>query len=76
MVISAAGTATRVIAADIPVQGRATQGKRVINVGAGDRVVEVSRVAREGNDTRRSPDDEAGRKDDEAGRKKDQLNLM
>jgi DNA gyrase subunit A len=76
MVISAAGTATRVVGTSIPVQGRATQGKRVINVGAGDRVVEVSRVAREGNDTRRSPDDEAGRKDDEAGRKKDQLNLM
>jgi DNA gyrase subunit A len=65
MVISAAGTATRVLGADIPVQGRATQGRRVISVGAGDRVVEVSRVAREGSETRRS---EAERKD--------QLNLM
>jgi DNA gyrase subunit A len=65
MVISAAGTATRVVGADIPVQGRATQGRRVINVSAGDRVVEVSRVAREGSETRRS---EAERKD--------QLDLM
>jgi DNA gyrase subunit A len=65
MVISAAGTATRVVGADIPVQGRATQGKRVINVGAGDRVVEVSRVAREGSETRRS-----------GSEGKDQLNLM
>lgn len=29
-------------------QGRATQGKRIVATGAGDRVVEVSRVAREG----------------------------
>jgi DNA gyrase subunit A len=48
MVITAAGSAFRVSGSDVPVQGRATQGRRVIAVGAGDRVVEVSRVAREG----------------------------
>jgi DNA gyrase subunit A len=51
MVITAAGTALRVSGADVPVQGRATQGKRVVSIGAGDRVVEVSRVARESADT-------------------------
>jgi DNA gyrase subunit A len=47
MVISASGAATRVTADEIPVQGRATQGKRVLAVSPGDRVVEVSRVARD-----------------------------
>ena len=52
MVITAAGSAVRLNAGDVPEQGRATQGKRVINLGDADRVVEVSRVAREGNDVR------------------------
>ena len=47
MVITAAGQAIRVVGADIPVQGRATQGKRAVEIGPGDRVVEVTRVARE-----------------------------
>jgi DNA gyrase subunit A len=52
MVSTASGAAIRLAAADIPVQGRATQGRRVIGTvsggsGGGDRVVEVSRVARE-----------------------------
>ncbi|HSJ23448.1 MAG TPA: DNA gyrase subunit A [Longimicrobiales bacterium] len=46
MVITATGAAIRLAGADVPVQGRATQGKRVIGSG-GDRVVEVSRVARD-----------------------------
>ena len=45
MIIAASGAATRVSADDIPVQGRATQGKRVLPIAAGDRVVEVARVA-------------------------------
>jgi DNA gyrase subunit A len=45
MVVTAAGQAIRLAGADIPVQGRATQGKRVVNVAAGDRVVEVARRA-------------------------------
>jgi DNA gyrase subunit A len=56
MVITAGGGAVRLAAGDIPVQGRATQGKRVLPAGS-DRVVEVSRVAREGGD---SPQRQAG----------------
>ena len=55
MVVAASGVATRVSADDIPVQGRATQGKRVLSVGAGDRVVEVARVASESDDEPRAP---------------------
>jgi DNA gyrase subunit A len=79
MVITASGAAIRVSGADVPVQGRATQGRRVVNVGAGDRVVEVSRVAREGGDAggRRSAaaadDDESA---DESGDGAGQLDLM
>jgi DNA gyrase subunit A len=76
MVISAAGTATRVVGADIPVQGRATQGRRVINVGTGDRVVEVSRVAREGGEARRSPAADDSENAEAASNRKDQLDLM
>jgi DNA gyrase subunit A len=47
MIIAASGRATRVRAADIPVQGRATQGKRLLPLDAGDRIVEVARVAQE-----------------------------
>jgi DNA gyrase subunit A len=54
MVITASGAAMRVIGADVPVQGRATQGKRIVATGAGDRVVEVSRVAREGGNPSRT----------------------
>ena len=55
MVVAASGAATRVNADDIPLQGRATQGKRVLPVGAGDRVVEVARVASESEDEGRAP---------------------
>ncbi|HEX6064533.1 MAG TPA: DNA gyrase C-terminal beta-propeller domain-containing protein, partial [Longimicrobiales bacterium] len=55
MVVAASGVATRVSADDIPVQGRATQGKRVLPVGAGDRVVEVARVASESEEEPRAP---------------------
>jgi hypothetical protein len=34
-------------ASAIPIQGRATQGKQVLKPAAGDRVVEVARVAEE-----------------------------
>jgi DNA gyrase subunit A len=56
MVTTAAGAAIRLAGSEVPVQGRATQGRRVINVGAGDRVVEVSRVAREGGTGRAAAD--------------------
>jgi DNA gyrase subunit A len=60
MVITASGAAIRVVGSDVPVQGRATQGRRVIAVGAGDPVVEVSRVAREGEGSSRSRQTHAG----------------
>jgi DNA gyrase subunit A len=47
MVIAASGRATRIRAEEIPVQGRATQGRRVLSLDDADRVVEVARVARE-----------------------------
>jgi DNA gyrase subunit A len=47
MVVTAGGLATRLRAEAIPVQGRATQGKAMVRVPIGDRVVEVSRVASE-----------------------------
>jgi DNA gyrase subunit A len=50
MVIGAGGQATRVGAEDIPEQGRATQGKRIVRLETGDRVVEVARVASERGD--------------------------
>jgi DNA gyrase subunit A len=47
MVVTAGGLATRLRAEEIPMQGRATQGKAMVRVPTGDRVVEVSRVASE-----------------------------
>jgi DNA gyrase subunit A len=47
MVIGASGKATRIAAGEVPVQGRATQGRRTITLDDGDRVVEVARVAQE-----------------------------
>jgi DNA gyrase subunit A len=60
MIITASGAAARIAGADIPVQGRATQGKRVLDASS-DRVVEVSRVARdsESGDRRGAPVAEA-----------------
>jgi len=51
MLISAAGHATRVAAEDVPEQGRATQGRRIVKLDDGDRIVEVARVARESDDS-------------------------
>jgi DNA gyrase subunit A len=70
MVISASGAATRVSADEIPVQGRATQGKRVLAVSPGDRVVEVSRVARERDDSADAMETESNEEEEE------QLELM
>jgi DNA gyrase subunit A len=50
MIISAAGRAVRIAADDIPVQGRATQGKRIDREAEDDPVVEVARVASERDD--------------------------
>jgi hypothetical protein len=69
--VLASGQAHRLLGADVPVQGRATQGKRVITPGAGDRVVEVARVARESDSGRRSRAGEDAAEEDE-----EQLELM
>ena len=45
MLISAGGQVMRLATADVPVQGRRTQGKRLVKIPAGDRVVEVTRAA-------------------------------
>jgi DNA gyrase subunit A len=45
MVVTGAGKVTSVGAAEVPVQGRRTQGRRLVTVAKGDRVVEVTRSA-------------------------------
>jgi DNA gyrase subunit A len=45
MLISDRGKIIRLRATDIPVQGRSTQGVRLINVEEGERVVAVGRLA-------------------------------
>jgi DNA gyrase subunit A len=47
MVISAGGQVTRVKALDVPVQGKRTQGRRLVKVKTGDRVAQVTRAAGE-----------------------------
>jgi DNA gyrase subunit A len=44
MIVTAAGRVARVAADSVPVQGRRTQGRRMIRLEAGDRVVEVTRA--------------------------------
>jgi DNA gyrase subunit A len=44
MAVSAGGRVTRLQAGSVPSQGRRTQGRRVVNLPAGDRVVEVTRA--------------------------------
>ncbi|NJD11903.1 MAG: DNA gyrase subunit A [Gemmatimonadetes bacterium] len=47
MIITASGAAMRVSADDVPMQGRATQGKRLVEASVLNPVVEVSRAARD-----------------------------
>ncbi len=47
MVLAQSGKATRLSAEDVAVQGRNTQGRRLLALESDDRVVEVSRVAQE-----------------------------
>ena len=44
MLISAGGKVTRVGARDVPLQGRRTQGRKMVKMGGGDRLVEVTRA--------------------------------
>jgi DNA gyrase subunit A len=70
MVIGASGQATRLGADEIPEQGRATQGKRVLKLAVGDRVVEVARVASEREETG------GGRRQEDGGNGQEQYELM
>jgi DNA gyrase subunit A len=45
MIISNSGKIIRLKAADIPVQGRSTQGVRLINIDQGERVVAIAKLA-------------------------------
>jgi DNA gyrase subunit A len=44
MVVTAGGSVTRAAADAVPIQGRRTQGRRLVDVAKGDRVVEVTRA--------------------------------
>jgi DNA gyrase subunit A len=44
MVVTAGGKVSRAAADAVPIQGRRTQGKRLVEVAKGDRVVEVTRA--------------------------------
>ncbi|MGD2069356.1 MAG: DNA gyrase subunit A [Gemmatimonadota bacterium] len=82
MVVTAGGQVTRVNAADVPVQGRRTQGRRIAKVKSGDRVVEVTRTAGRRQDADRGDDGEGeaaavGVADsDGEGDEEDQANLF
>jgi DNA gyrase subunit A len=55
MIVTAGGQVARVAADSVPVQGRRTQGKRMVSVDAGDRVVEVTRAQGRGGAPARTP---------------------
>jgi DNA gyrase subunit A len=68
MIVTAGGQVTRAAADSVPVQGRRTQGRRMVEVEAGDRVVEVTRAqGRGGAPAREQVGADAG---------KDQLDLL
>jgi len=62
MVVAASGLVQRIPAETIPVQGRRTQGKRLVELEAGDRIVEVTRAYKS-----RKRDPDASGSDDDAG---------
>ncbi len=43
MIVTAGGQVSQVVADSVPVQGRRTQGRRIVKLSGGDRVVEVTR---------------------------------
>jgi DNA gyrase subunit A len=44
MAVTTAGKVVRISAESVPIQGRRTQGRRVLELGSGDKVVEVTRA--------------------------------
>ena len=55
MVVTAGGQVSRAAADSVPVQGRRTQGKVIVMVSSGDRVVEVTRAEGRGGGPARDP---------------------
>ena len=68
MIITAGGQVTRAAADSVPVQGRRTQGKSMVVISEGDRVVEVTRASGRGGAPAR---DDVGEEEDEG-----QLDLL
>ncbi len=54
MIVTAGGQVTRLVVDDVPAQGRRTQGRRLMKLKGGDRVVEVTRAYGEAG-ARREP---------------------
>ncbi len=74
MVISAGGSVTRVAVCDVPVQGRRTQGRRIVSLAPGDRVVEVTRTQDRSTRNPSSPPESAGA--ERTGGEDGQLDLL
>jgi DNA gyrase subunit A len=55
MVVTAGGKVSRAAADAVPLQGRRTQGKRLVDIAKGDRVVEVTRAEGRGGAPARDP---------------------
>jgi DNA gyrase subunit A len=55
VIVTGSGKVTRASAGTVPVQGRRTQGRRLAQVGKGDRVMEVTRGGGEGGAPARDP---------------------
>jgi DNA gyrase/topoisomerase IV subunit A len=57
MIVTAGGSVVRAAADSVPIQGRRTQGKRMAEIPAGDRVVEVTRASGRGGAPAKDPVD-------------------
>jgi DNA gyrase subunit A len=72
MIVTAGGQVTRAAADSVPVQGRRTQGRRMVPIEVGDRVVEVTRAQGRGgaparDDVSSGADDTPSGSDDDFG---------
>jgi DNA gyrase subunit A len=76
MIIAANGVATRVTTERVPVQGRATQGKRLVEGEGTDRVVEIARVAREQESADAGGEDKTAARDRKSPAGQKQLDLI
>jgi DNA gyrase subunit A len=76
MIIAANGVATRVTTDRVPVQGRATQGKRLVEGEGTDRVVEIARVAREQESADAGGEDKTAARDRKSPAGQKQLDLI